>query len=312
MKIRNDFCHELGIEYPILLGPMVVAGSPELVAAVSGAGGMGILPTGMYDRDSLAEVIDYIRTLTEMPFALNLPVRNPQSADLIEVIAQKGVKWATTSAGSPDKLTKSLHDNGVRVFHVVPSVHAAKKAEAAGVDGVIAEGGESGGFLASDDVSTLVLVPQVADAVSIPVIAAGGIGDGRGLVAALALGAAAVQIGTAFIATPESGSHENVSQALIEAKETQTVRFGPPGMSIRALRNKLIIDAENETDPETRSESMPEIYAKMGLAMMGGDTENGLVVAGSVAGMITQIKPAAQIVTEIIQSAESALKRLCT
>lgn len=311
----------LGIQYPVIQGALGFISGPELVAAVSNAGGLGTLSM----KFILKELLDDIRRtrdLTDKPFSVNIPVRpgllGPEKIhELADILLEEGVKVATTAAGDPSVLTRRLKAGGIKVMHVAPTVKLAKKAEEAGVDAIVAEGRESGGYVNYDDVATLVLVPMVIDAVKVPVVAAGGIADGRGLAAALALGAGGVQVGTRFVTTPECTAHARFKDAILGAAEDQTAVVIPPRETgappMRSLKNPWVLKAE---ELMRKGAPVEEIKAHIGYpgkvmkAMVTGDVENGGAVMGEIAGMIGEIQPAAQIVREIVAGAERILQRL--
>jgi len=233
----NPVCRLLGIKYPIIQGGMLGVSCPELAAAISGAGGLGML-SGIKSADDLRAEIKGTRELTGKPFGVNLPMSllKERAIEMAEVVAEEGVKAVATAAGSPEVCTGLLKEAGVVVMHVVSTVDHALKAEAAGVDAVVASGVEAGGFLGHDEVTSLVLVPQVVDSVNVPVIAAGGIGDARGLVAALALGAQGVQMGTRFIATADCPVPADYKQAIVRARDNSTEVVGSGRAPVRCFR----------------------------------------------------------------------------
>ena len=288
----------LGCRYPIIQGAMSVICNPEMVAAVSEAGGYGLLATGFQsDPDLLVSEIQAVRKITKNPFGANLMAINPISLKFAEILVEEGIKAVTTSAGDPKDLVSLLKPNGVKVLHVVPNVDNAIRAEEAGVDAVIAEGSESGGIQGYKGASTMVLIPMVADAVCIPVVAAGGIGDSRGYRAAFALGAKGVQVGTRFIASPECISHGNYKEALCQATETDTVLIERERVRVRALRTPL---AEELLKRRGDSLSMPT-KESLKKAWKGGDLEADILAAGQIAGMIKEVKPVWKIIEEMVK-----------
>lgn len=275
----------LGIDYPIIQAPMGWIARSPLASAVSNAGGLGIIETSSGELDIIKSEIAKMRELTDKPFGVNIAqafVRDPKIADFV---VEQGVKFVTTSAGDPTKYTSQLKSAGLTVFHVVPTLAAGLKAVDAGVDGLVVEGGEGGGFKNPRDVASMVLLPLLAENVGVPIVAAGGITDGYGMAAAFALGAEAVQMGTRMVAAAESPVHENWKNAIVGAAETDTVflnRFGRPGL--RALRT------ERTTRLEHEDQVGMEHFADTQAVYFGGDLEAGIALTGQVAGRITDIK----------------------
>jgi enoyl-[acyl-carrier protein] reductase II len=286
----------LGIDYPVIQAPMGWIARAPLAAAVSNAGGMGIIETSSGELDVIRAEIQKMRTLTDKPFGVNIAqafVRDPSIADFV---VDQGVKFVSTSAGDPTKYTQQLKAAGLIVFHVVPTLSAALKAVDAGVDGLIVEGGEGGGFKNPRDVSTMVLLPLVADHVDVPLVAAGGISDGYGMAAAFALGAQGVQMGTRMVAALESPVHDNWKNAIVNAAETDTVflnRFGRPGL--RALRT------ERTTRLEREEQVGMDQFARTQEVYFGGDLEAGIALTGQVAGRITEVLPVESIIHETVR-----------
>ncbi len=315
---KTRICHLLGIEYPIIQGGMVWVANAELAAAVSNAGGLGIISpnAGMAPEadivDNLRSQIKKVRRLTDKPFGVNFPLAFPTVKELIDVAIEEKVPVVTTSAGNPATYTPRLKDAGIKVLHVVPSVRLAKGAEARGVDAVIAEGYEAGGHNGFDELPTFVLVPQVVDAVKIPVVAAGGIADARGFIAALVLGADGVQIGTRFVATLECIAHQKVKEAIIRATDTGTVISGRKLGPVRSLKNELTAKI---LEMESHGASAEELQSFIGtgrarLGKLEGDIVNGEVYCGAIAGTITEIVSAEEIVRSIIKDSEAMLAKL--
>lgn len=306
---RTRICDLLGIEYPIIQGGMTWVANAELAAAVSNAGALGIISpnAGMKLED---DVVEYLRSqirkaksLTDGLFGVNLPVQIPDIRKLIDVLIAEGVKVVTTSAGSPALYTGLLKEGGVKVLHVVASVRHALSAERHGVDAVIAEGYEAGGHNGSDELPTMVLVPQVVDAVSIPVVAAGGIADARGLVAALALGAEGVQMGTRFVATHECIAHQNFKDGIVKASDTGTVitarKLGPARILKGEFASKLV-------EMEGRGATPEEFLVFIGIARartgeLDGDMIQGEAYCGAIAGMIGEIVSAGDVVRGMVE-----------
>jgi enoyl-[acyl-carrier protein] reductase II len=293
----------LGVRYPVIQGAMGVISNPEMVAAVSVAGGYGLLASAfLQDPERLREQIRAVRELTDKPFGANLVAMNPMSMKFAEVLIEQGIGAVTSSAGHPGDLVSVLRPSNVKVIHVVPTVEAAVKAEEAGVDAVIAEGSESGGMQGRKGVSTMVLVPLVADAVSIPVIAAGGIGDSRGVKAALALGACGVQVGTRFIASRECVAHANYKKALCEGNETDTVLVDRGRVLVRATGTPLAKNLAGQGGGTSFNFS-PEGLVK---AWVGGDLDAHTLPAGQIMGMVGEVKGVREIIEEMVKGLEEA------
>jgi enoyl-[acyl-carrier protein] reductase II len=288
----------LGSRYPIIQGAMGVICNPELVAAVSEAGGFGLLATTFAkDIEVLRSQVRATKSLTDKPFGANLFVMNPLVEKFAKVLAEEGVKTVTVSGGAPKTLIPMLHNLGMKAMVVVPTVEIAKGAEALGADAVIAEGAESGGVQGFRGVSTLVLVPAVADSVKIPVIAAGGIADSRGYRAALALGAEGVQMGTRFIASKECIAHPTYKQLLVEALETGTGLVNMTRFRIRVLRTLVvekILKGEEPINIAFTGEFMEEGWIK-------GNIENSILPSGEVAGIINRVLPVREIIEEMVR-----------
>jgi len=283
----------LGVRYPIVQAPMGWIARAQLASAVSEAGGLGIIETSSGDLPAVREEIRKMRDLTEKPFGVNIAQLFVRDPSIVEFVVEQGVRFVTTSAGDPNKYTAKLKGAGLTVFHVVPTLAAARKAVDAGVDGLVVEGGEGGGFKNPRDVATMVLLPLVCSNLGVPVIAAGGICDGRTMAAAFALGAEGVQMGTRMVSAAESPVHDNWKRAIVAAAETDTVflnRFSRPGL--RALR----------TERSTRLEQQDHVgMEEFGTAMdlyFGGDMEASLALGGQVIGRIDEVKPVAQVITE--------------
>jgi len=317
---RTRLCDLLGVEYPIIQGGMVWIANAELAAAVSNAGGLGLISAnaGMrHNSDQVANLkqqIKIAKSLTSKPFGVNLPIMgNPQIDDLIAVAINEKVDVVVTAAGNPAPYTGRLKEAGIKVLHVVASVRHAQSVERRGVDGIIAEGYEAGGHNGLDELTTFALVPQVVDAVTIPVVAAGGIADARGVVAALALGADGVQMGTRFVATHECIAHPNFKQAIIKANDSDTVITGRKLGPIRILKNEvaaklLKMEAAGASVEELATFLGPESRSRVG--QLEGDLVNGEAYCGSIAGMIKEIKSTGEIVRSIVDNYETVLASL--
>ena len=285
----------LGIDYPIVQAPMGWIARSQLASAVSNAGGLGIIETSSGELEAVRAEITAMRDLTDRPFGVNIAqafVRDPSIADFV---VGQGVRFVTTSAGDPTVYTERLKAAGLTVFHVVPTLAGARKAVDAGVDGLVVEGGEGGGFKNPRDVASMVLLPLVASAVDVPIIAAGGILDGPTMAAAFALGAEGVQLGTRMVSALESPVHDNWKQAIVAAAETDTVflnRHGRPGL--RALRTELTTRLEREDQVGM------EVFGRVADLYFGGDMEASIALTGQVAGRIHSVAPVAEIVDDII------------
>ncbi len=288
--MRTRVSEMLDIDIPIVQAPMGFIARAQLASAVSNAGGMGIIETSSGRLDEVRDEIAKMRDLTDRSWGVNVAQLFISDLSIVDFIVDQGVRFVTTSAGDPATLVPSLKAAGITVFHVVPTLRGARKAIAAGVDGLVVEGIEGGGFKNADGASTMVLVPLVASHVDVPIIAAGGIVDGRSMAATLALGAEGAQMGTRMLTATESPVHENWKQAVVEAAETDTVvvnRFAKPAM--RTLRTERSTSAERETPaPSMSIDGILDLY-------FGGDMEAGYAMSGQVAGRIDRIVPVREI-----------------
>lgn len=297
----------LGIDYPIVQAPMGWIARSQLASSVSNAGGLGIIETSSGELEAVRDEIGKMRTLTDKPFGVNIAQLFVRDPTIVDFVIEQGVRFVTTSAGDPRKYTRQLKDAGLIVFHVVPTLAAALKAQDAGVDGLVVEGGEGGGFKNPRDVATMVLLPLVASRVDLPIIAAGGITDGVSMAAALALGAEGVQMGTRMVSALESPVHDNWKNAILNAAETDTVflnRFGRPGF--RALRTELTTKLEHD------DEVGMGVFAKAMDLYFGGDMESAIALTGQVAGRITQVLSTEEILHTTITECRSVLDRMRT
>jgi len=303
--LRTRLTDLLGIDYPVVQAPMGWIARSALASAVSNAGGLGIIETSSGELDAVRDEIRRMRDLTDKPFGVNIAqafVRDPGIADFV---VEQSVRFVTTSAGDPTKYTATLKAAGLTVFHVVPTLAAALKAVAAGVDGLVVEGGEGGGFKNPRDVASMVLVPLVAQAVDVPIVAAGGICDGAGMAAALALGADGVQMGTRMVSAAESPVHANWKQAIVGAAETDTVflnRFSRPGL--RALRTERTERLERQDHVELTE------FARTQDLYFGGDLEAAIALTGQVAGRITEVLPVADIIHGTVEQCRERIREL--
>jgi len=304
---KTSICEILDIEYPILQGGMAWVATAELAAAVSNAGGLGIIGAGNAPGSYVRDEIRKVKKLTDKPFGVNIMLLSPFVDEVIDIVYEEKVPVITTGAGNPGKYIARFKNIGTKVIPVVPAVALAKKMEQEGVDAVIAEGTESGGHVG--ELTTMALVPQVIDAVKIPVIAAGGIADGRGLVSVLALGAQGVQMGTIFVCASECTAHENYKKAIIKAGDRGTVVTGKAtGHPVRILKNKLA----REFEKLEKASAAVEEYEKLGVgrlraAVVEGDADYGSVMAGQIAGLVKEIKPAKDIIEDIMNEANEVI-----
>lgn len=313
--IKSRICEILGIEYPIFQGGMAWVADAELAAAVSNAGGLGLISAINAGTEAVRNEIRKCKTLTDKPFGVNIMLQAPNAAEIAEMIVEEGVKIVTTGAGSPAKYLPMWKENGIKVVPVIACVAHAIKMQAAGVDAIVAEGAESGGHVG--ELHTMPLIPQIVDAVEIPVIAAGGICDGRGAAAAFMLGAEGVQVGTRFLSAAECNVHESYKEKIIKATDISTIVTGKSlGHPVRSLKTPFSRTfAKMESDPNVTPE---EVLAFGGgalrKAVQEGDID-GSYMAGECAGMVNKIEPAAAIVEDIILGAEKVMKervaRMC-
>lgn len=313
--IRTALCALLGIQYPIVQGGMAWVADADLAAAVSASGGLGVIGSGNAPPDWVAGQIDAVRERTDRPFGVNIPLFSPFAEQVVDLCIEKQVPVVTTGAGSPGPYLDPLRRAGIKVFPLVASVALARRLARQGVDGLIVEGHESGGHVG--DVATMPLIPQVVDAVDVPVIAAGGIADGRGLVAALALGAVGVQMGTRFICTSECTVHINYKDRIVKAGDRATIVTGTSlGHPVRTIKNRM--SREMARMEQTARISEEELIAfgtgKLRLAAEEGDIEHGSVMSGQISGLIDDIVPVKVLIERMITEAQeqiSVLSRLC-
>ena len=300
----------LNIKYPIIQGGMAWVATSELAAAVSEAGGLGVVAAGNAPGDVIREEIRRVKTMTDKPFGVNIMLLSPFVDDIVDIVCEEGVPVVTTGAGNPGKYLEKFKEHNIKVIPVVPSVALAKRLEKQGVDALIAEGTEAGGHIG--ELTTMALVPQVVDAVSIPVIAAGGIADGRGFLAALALGADAVQLGTRFVCSTEAKVHDNYKAKILSSKDRDAIVTGrTTGHPVRVIKNKFtkqFMELEkNNTSPE---ELEREGSGKLRLAVVDGDVDNGSTMSGQIAGMINDIKSCKDILEDIVNEADLLIQTL--
>lgn len=306
MPFKNRVTEMLGVELPIVQAPMGWIARSQLASAVSNAGGMGIIETSSGELDVIKEEIKKMRTLTDKPFGVNIAQAFVRDPSIAQFVIDQGVTFVTTSAGSPTKYTAQLKAAGLIVFHVVPTLKAALKAVDAGVDGLIVEGGEGGGFKNPNEVASMVLLPLVRSKVDVPIIAAGGMVDGPTMAAAFALGAEGIQMGTRMVSALESPVHNNWKQSIVDAEETGTVflnKFHSP--ALRALRTNKTAALEKEVDVNIMSQfgSAKDLY-------FGGNMEAAIPLSGQVAGRIESIKPVDEILRETEQGFFETINQL--
>ena len=310
----NRITELFGIQYPVIAGGMVWCSGWRLAAAVSNAGGLGLLGAGSMHPETLIEHIDKMNAATYKPWGINIPLMYPEIERLIEIIIEKGVKIVFTSAGSPKKYTARFHEAGIKVAHVVSSSKFAKKCEEAGVDAVVAEGFEAGGHNGREETTTLALIPQVRDAISLPLIAAGGIGSGKAILAAMALGAEGVQIGTLFAVSEESSASDAFKQLCVDLGEDGTMLALKKISPTRLIKNELFAKI---AEAESRGAEADELRELLGRAaskrgIFEGDLQNGELEIGQIASTIKEVKPVAQIMHELITDFHTTQSKIQT
>ena len=308
--IKTDICDLLQIEYPILQGGMAWLGTAELAAAVSEAGGLGIIGAGHMPPDIFRNEIHKLKERMNKPFGCNIMLMSPFVKEVMEVVVEERVPVITTGAGNPGVYIPALKEIGTKVIPVVASVLLAKRLLRGGIDAIIAEGTESGGHVG--DITTMALIPQVVDAVDVPVIAAGGIADGRGMAAAFALGAQAVQMGTRFVLSEECIAHENYKNAVLKAKDRATVMTGlTTGHPVRIIDNALAHKYKSLEFSGGSKEELENLGAgTLRKAAIDGDVKEGSVMIGQISGMLTDVKPCATIIKDIMAETETVIKKL--
>lgn len=308
--IKTEICDLLNIEYPILQGGMAWLGTSELAAAVSEGGGLGVIGAGQMPADLVRSEIRKVKERTAKPFGVNVMLMSPYVNEVMQVILDEKVPVVTTGAGNPALFIPALKEIGTKVIPVVASVALAKRLARVGVDALIAEGTESGGHIG--EIGTIALVPQIADAADLPIIAAGGIGDGRGMAAAFALGAQAIQMGTRFVLSDECIAHENYKQAVLRAKDRSTVITGVrTGHPVRILTNQFSRAFQEKEFSGAPVEELEGMGAgTLRNAAIDGDVKLGSVMIGEICGMLKDIKPCAQIILDIMEDAERVLNGL--
>lgn len=307
MALQTRLTQLLGIEYPIIQGGMAWTATAELASAVSNAGGLGIIGAGHMPTDILREQVRMTKAATDRPYGVNLMLLTPHIDELVQVVLDEDVPVVTTGAGNPGPYMSALKDHGIKVLPIAPSTALAKRLERVGADAIIGEGMEAGGHIG--ELTTFVLTPQLVDALDVPVVAAGGIADGRGIAAAFALGAEGVQVGTRFMCATECVIHDAVKDRIIKARDRDTIVTGySTGHPVRVLKNKLSKMLE-ELDRENKSEELEVLGSgKLALAMRDGDVAMGSLMAGQCASMVDGVMPAADIIAEMIVEAEDVIR----
>ena len=306
--MRTEITELLGIEYPIVQGGMAWVAEYHLAAAVSNAGGLGLIGAGGAPAEWVREQIKKAKELTDKPFGVNIMLMNPEADAIAKVVAEEGVKVVTTGAGNPEKYMAMWKEAGVKVIPVVASVALAKRMERCGADAVVAEGCEAGGHIGEN--TTMVLIPQIVDAVNIPVIAAGGIADGRGVAAAFMLGARGVQLGTHFVVTEECQAHENYKKCILKARDIDSRVTGrSTGHPVRALRNKMTREYLRLEQEGAGFEELEELtLGGLRKAVVEGDVDNGSVMAGQIAGMVKEQCTCKELIDRLVKETDALIK----
>jgi enoyl-[acyl-carrier protein] reductase II len=305
--MKNKITQLFKIQHPIVQGGMIWVSGWKLASAVSNAGGLGLIGSGSMYPEVLREHIQKCKKATDKPFGVNVPMLYPQIDEIMDIIVEEGVKIVFTSAGNPKIWTSFLKDRGITVVHVVSSVKFALKAEAAGVDAVVCEGFEAGGHNGREETTTFTLIPMVKEQVRVPVIAAGGIGSGRGMLAAIVLGADGVQIGSRFAATEESSAHQNFKDTIINVKDGDTQLTLKELAPVRLVKNKFYNEVQELYKEHPTIKEIKELLgrARAKKGMFEGDLDDGELEIGQIAGLIHEIKPAKDVVNEIIEELKS-------
>jgi len=311
--MNNKITQLFNIDYPIIQAGMIWVSGWRLASAVSNAGGLGLIGAGSMYPEVLLEHIQKCKKATNKPFGVNVPMLYPNIDEIMKIIIDEGVKIVFTSAGNPKTWTQFLKENGILVVHVISSVKFALKAQEAGVDAVVAEGFEAGGHNGRDETTTFTLIPMVKEKIRIPLIAAGGIATGRGMLAAIVLGADGVQIGSRFVASNEASSHQNFKEKVVAAEEGDTYLTLKELAPVRLLKNKFYDDLQQLYKQNPTIEEIKELLgrARAKKGMFEGDLDEGELEIGQISGLIHNIKPAAEIIKEIIKEFEKAKSELC-
>ncbi len=310
---HNKITKLFNIRYPIIQGGMIWVSGYKLASAVSNAGGLGLIGAGSMYPDVLREHIQKCKKATDKPFGVNIPLFYPQLEEILKIILEEGVKIVFTSAGNPKLYTKFFHEHGIKVVHVVSSVKFALKSQEAGVDAIVAEGFEAGGHNGREETTTFTLIPMVKEKIDIPLIAAGGIASGRGMLAAMVLGADAVQIGSRFVASKESSAHINFKNSVVETEDAGTDLTLKELIPVRLIKNKFYNKVQELYQQNASEEQLKELLgrARAKKGMFEGDLENGELEIGQVAGLIHEINSTKEIIKEIIDEFEKVKKSLC-
>ncbi|MGB9699259.1 MAG: NAD(P)H-dependent flavin oxidoreductase [Thermodesulfobacteriota bacterium] len=307
--MKNKIIEILGSQYPIIQGAMRLITLGEMAAAVSHSGAFGVIAASGLEGAKLRQEIRKARSLTNKPFGINIPIYRPNALEALEIAIEEGIRTITTSAGDPNKIIKRVKEANLKILHVVSTVDMAKKAERAGVDAVIAMGTEGGGHVGREEISTLVLIPQIVDTVQIPVVAAGGIADGRGLVAAFALGAQGIQMGTRFLATKECPISAAYKQALVEAQDTGTMVAAQKGLPLRVLKNRAALAVRRmEENGATQQEINAFVNSLYG--QVADEKKDRLMSAGQIAGLIKNILTVEELINSLMKEAKVIAQNL--
>lgn len=306
----NRITELFNIKYPIVQGGMIWCSGWELAAAVSNAGGLGLLGSGSMNPDVLAQHIDKCKNATDKPFGVNIPLMFKYADDIIKTVIDKGVKIVFTSAGSPSKYTQLLKQHGIKVVHVIANLKFALKCAEAGVDAIVAEGFEAGGHNGIEENTTMVLIRLIRENINLPLIAAGGIADGFAMHAAFALGAEGVQIGSRFVASTESSAHQNFKQAVINAKDGETFLMLKKIAPVRLLKNNFFLKVKESENQNANLDQLNELLGKgrSKLGMFEGNIDDGELEIGQAAALINKIKPASEIVEQIIKEFNQSIE----
>ena len=312
--MKNKVCELLNIKFPLIQAGMIWCSGWELAAAVSNAGGLGLIGSGSMYPQVLQQHIRKCRAATGKPFGVNVPLLYPETEKVMEIIAAEGVKVVFTSAGNPATWTSWLKEKGITVVHVVSNSKFARKAQESGADAVVAEGFEAGGHNGREETTTMCLIPLIKESVHIPVIAAGGIASGKSMAAAFALGADGVQVGSRFVATPESSGHENFKNRVVEAREGDTILTLKNLTPVRLLKNNFYVNVAKAEQSGASVEELKQILgrARAKKGMFEGDLDEGELEIGQVSGLIHEIKPAAEVVSEIMEEFNLVCRCLCS
>ena len=312
MNIKNRVTKLFSIKYPIIQAGMVWVSGWKLASAVSNNGGLGLIGSGSMKPDLLREHIRKCKSATDKPFGVNVPLLRGDAEELVKVVIEENVKIVFSSAGHPGKFIDAFKKNDIKVCHVVPPLKFAKKAEEVGCDAVVGEGVEAGGHNGADEITTFSLIPQLVDTLNIPVIAAGGIADGRGILAALSLGAEGVQIGTRFAVTQESSAHENYKQKVVESKDNATMLILKKIGMARILKNKFGEEAILKEYSGATADEMKELLGKKRekLGIFDGDAEQGMMEAGQGSGLIKDVPRVSELFQKLINEFDSSLNKL--